>query len=273
MGRNTYVIDGGAAGRNRLRVLSDVFGPATRDLLSQVGIPEGAMCLDLGCGGGEVTRELAQMVGPTGAVLGVDYDAVVLDAARQETVDAGLVNVSFASHDVTSWEPEIQFDVIYARFIFSHLVDPSAVMASLRTHMAPGGIMIVEDVDFRGHFSEPRCPALTRYTELYSQSARNRGADPWIGPKIPGHLHEAGFENIKVQLYHPVALHGGIKQLTYITLANIGVAALRDKLTTEEEFTATLSELAAFADDTSTLMGGPRTFQVWGRNPVVQQFP
>ena len=270
MGHNRYVIEGGAEGRNRLRVLSDVFGPATRDLLAQVGIPQGATCLDLGCGGGDVTRELAQMVGPTGAVLGVDYDAVVLAAARQETMDAGLANVSFADHDVTSWEPEVQFDVVYARFIFSHLTDPAAVMAGLRRHMAPDGVMIVEDVDFRGHFAEPQCPALTRYTDLYSRSVRNRGADPWIGPKLPGHLRAAGFDDVKVQLYHPVALHGGIKQLTCTTLANIGGAVLQDNLTTEEEFTATLGELTAFADDTSTLMGGPRTFQVWGRNPVVQ---
>jgi SAM-dependent methyltransferase len=266
LGNNRYVIEGGVEGRNRLRVLSDVFGPATRDLLSQVGIPEGATCLDLGCGGGDVTRNLAQMVGPTGAVLGVDYDALVLDAARQEAVDLGLTNVSFAVHDVTSWAPETRFDVVYARFIFSHLADPSAVMARLRTHIAPGGVMVVEDVDFRGHFAEPQCPALTRYTELYTQSVRNRGADPWIGPKLPGHLREAGFEDVNVQLYHPVALHGGIKQLTCTTLANIGAAVLHDNLTTEEEFTATLSELTAFADDTSTLMGGPRTFQVWGRN-------
>ena len=270
MRRDKYVIEGGAEGRNRLRVLSNVFGPATRELLSQVGIRAGATCLDLGCGGGDVSRDLAQMVGPTGAVLGVDYDAEVLRAAQRETIDAGLTNVSFADHDVTSWEPEVQFDVVYARFIFSHLADPSAVMASLRRHMAPDGVMIVEDVDFRGHFAEPQCPALTRYTELYSQSVRNRGADPWIGPKLPGHLHQAGFEKIQVQLYHPVALQGGIKDLTCTTLANIGVAVLQDKLTTAEEFTATLGELTAFADDTSTLLGGPRTFQVWGRNPVAR---
>ncbi len=266
MQRTEYVINGGTEGCNRLRVLADVYGPATQDLLSQVGIRAGASCLDLGCGGGDVTRYLAQMVGPTGAVLGVDYDAVVLDAARQETADAGLTNVSFAAEDVTSWAPEVQFDVVYARFIFSHLPDPAAVMARLRTHMAPGGVMIVEDVDFRGHFAEPHCPALTRYTELYTQSVRNRGADPWIGPKLPGHLRAAGFEDVNVQVYHPVALRGGTKELTCTTMANIGAAVLQDNLATEEEFTAILSDLTAFADDTSTVMGGPRTFQVWGRN-------
>ena len=267
MQRNNYVIDGGAQGRDRLRLLSDVFGPATRNLLSLVGIPEGASCLDLGCGGGDVTRELAQMVGPTGSVLGVDYDAVVLDAARQEAGVAGLTNVSFVAHDVTSWAPETKFDVVYARFIFSHLADPASVMAKLRRCLAPRGVIVVEDVDFRGHFAEPQCPALTRYTELYSQSVRNRGADPWIGAKLPGHLQAAGFTDVNVQLYHPVALRGGIKKLTCTTLSNIGAAVQRDGLATEEEFTATLNELTAFADDTTTVMVGPRTFQVWGRNP------
>ncbi|MEZ4715097.1 MAG: hypothetical protein R2851_03255 [Caldilineaceae bacterium] len=77
--------------------------------------------------------------------------------------------------------------------------------------MALDGVAIVEDVDFRGHFAEPQCPALTRYTDY--QSVRNRGADP-DRPKLPGHLHQAVSRTFRCSLTIP-ALHGGIKQLTW----------------------------------------------------------
>lgn len=71
-----------------------------------------------------------------------------------------------------------------------------------------------------------------------------------------------------MHLHHPVALRGGIKTLTCTTLEKIGATVLCDNLTTEEEFNAIRDELFAYSDDTSTVMGGPRTFQVWGCNPI-----
>ena len=78
-----YVIRGGVQGRERLRLLSDVMGPSTRALLARSGIPPGATCLDVGCGGGDVTVELARAAGPTGRAIGVDLDEVALELARQ----------------------------------------------------------------------------------------------------------------------------------------------------------------------------------------------
>jgi len=57
---------------------------STRSLLAEVGIPTGAICLDVGCGGGDVTFELARAAGPTGRAIGVDLDEIKLDMARRE---------------------------------------------------------------------------------------------------------------------------------------------------------------------------------------------
>jgi 2-polyprenyl-3-methyl-5-hydroxy-6-metoxy-1,4-benzoquinol methylase len=56
----TYVIRGGVEGRERLRLLAEVLAPSTRAFLAEIGVPAGASCLDVGCGGGGVTRELAR---------------------------------------------------------------------------------------------------------------------------------------------------------------------------------------------------------------------
>lgn len=260
-----YVIRGGSDGRERLRLLSQVMGPATRSLLSAVGIPHGASCLDVGCGGGDVTRELASMAGPDARVVGVDLDATELGLAQRETVEQGFSNIRFETGDVTEWETSRSFDVVYTRFLLTHLPDPPGLLASVRRHIRPGGVMIIEDIDFRGHFAEPDCAALQRYVELYTTSVLNRGADPCIGPKLPGLLRAAGFDDVQLMLSHPVAQAGGIKELTCITLEYIADTVLGDGLIGEEELQQTIAELRSFADDPCTVLGGPRVFQAWGR--------
>ena len=94
MGTGAYVIRGGVEGRERLRLLSAVMCPSTRALLAEVGIAAGSACLDLGCGGGDVTLELARALGPGGRVLGVDLDEIMVDMARREAEEHRLSNVS-----------------------------------------------------------------------------------------------------------------------------------------------------------------------------------
>jgi len=265
MGADSYVIRGGVQGRERLRLLADVMGPATRALLDEIGIATGASCLDVGCGGGDVTLELARRVGAAGRVLGVDLDEAKLEIARREAAEQGVANVAFAVHDVTAWEPGDPFDVVYARFLLTHLADPASLLATLHRHVRPGGVVVVEDIDFRGHFAEPPSAALDRYVELYTRSVAARGADANIGPRVPGLLRAAGFDDVRMRMHHPAALEGGIKLLTLVTLEGIADAVLRDGLIGESELRAVVAELSAFAQDPRTVVAGPRVVQAWGR--------
>ncbi len=77
-----YVISGGRAGRERLGVLSSVMAPSTAALLARVGVAAGGRIVDLGCGGGDVTADLARAAG-SGTVVGIDADPAVLDLARR----------------------------------------------------------------------------------------------------------------------------------------------------------------------------------------------
>jgi ubiquinone/menaquinone biosynthesis C-methylase UbiE len=242
-------------------------GPSTSALLAEVGIPAGSKCLDIGCGGGDVTFELARATGPTGEAIGIDRDETLLDIARRESDQQGFDNTTFEVRDVIDWEPSEPFDIVYARFLLTHLPGPESLITAIRRHIRAGGMIVVEDIDFRGHFSEPDCPALRRYVELYTRSVQLRGADPNIGPRLPGLLQNAGFADIQVKLFHPVALHGGIKLLTCVTLEAIAETVLKDGLTTEEELRSTIEELYIFARNPHTVLGGPSVFQVWGRGP------
>src|SRR3954468_6004320 len=139
-----YIIRGGVAGRERLRVLSRVMGPMTVALLERAGVAPGARCLDVGCGGGDVALALARMVGPSGAVVGVDIDDIKLQVARHEAADAGLRNVEYHRAGIEELDADGTFDVAYARFLLSHLPDPAAAVRRLADAVRPGGVVAVQ---------------------------------------------------------------------------------------------------------------------------------
>lgn len=136
-----YVIRGGAAGRERLRILSRIMYSSTASLFDRFRFKEGQQCLDIGCGGGDVTLELARRVGPSGKAVGADIDETQLDIARREVDAKGIRNVEFRSLDIRTAEEDIGsvFDVVYARFLLTHLDDPSRAVAAFYRYLRPGG--------------------------------------------------------------------------------------------------------------------------------------
>jgi 2-polyprenyl-3-methyl-5-hydroxy-6-metoxy-1,4-benzoquinol methylase len=93
-----YTIAGGAADARRLARQAHVMAGATSAFLAQIGVASGWACLDVGCGQGQVTIELAGIVGPSGRVVGIDVDPGALDGAREAAARAGVA-VEFVSAD------------------------------------------------------------------------------------------------------------------------------------------------------------------------------
>ena len=119
-----YLIRGGIQGRERLRVLARVMRPTTLPLLERAGVTAGLRCLDVGCGGGDVTFDLASLVGITGSVVGVDVDATKIELARGDAQQAEVPNVEFRVANLTDGLGEDEYDVVYARFVLTHLRRP-----------------------------------------------------------------------------------------------------------------------------------------------------
>lgn len=263
METSDYIIRGGIEGRERLRILSRVLQPTTLALLVRAGARPGLSCLELGCGGGDVARDLARLVGPDGRVIATDIDAPQLEIARAEAQDLG--NIEFQLSDITHEIPRGPFDFIHARFLLTHLADPLGALARMRSVLKPGGALVIEDIDFRGHFAHPPCPALDRYVALYSETVRRRGGDANIGPRLPGLFAQAGFAGIALAITHPAGHDGEVKLMSPITLQNIAPAVLRAGLASEAEIAAIAEELYAFARTPGTVAGMPRIFEVWGQ--------
>ena len=268
MGNSThYVIRGGIEGRERLRVLARVMHSSSSALFDRLGLHNGLSCLDLGCGGGDVTMELARRVAPLGRVFGVDIDTTKLDIARKEAAQLGVTNVSFEEAEISRLPDTRTFDLVYARFLLTHLSDPASAVSAFYRQLRPGGIVAVEDIDFSGYFTYPESWAFRRYHALYCATVRKRGGDPDIGPRLPGLLKRCGFEDVKVQVVQPVSLEGESKLITPITMENIVEPLLEDGMATRDEIDRITDALYRFAADPTTLAGMPRVVQAWGQRP------
>jgi SAM-dependent methyltransferase len=237
-------------------------------LFDRLGVRNGHICLDFGCGGGDVTAELARRVAPDGKAVGVDIDEQKLQLARGEALEQHIANVEYRVSDIRTTSERGAFDVAYARFLLTHLSEPAAAVRTLYEALRPGGILAVEDIDFSGYFTYPESKAFHRYHELYCAAVTRRGGDPNIGPRLPTLLRQARFEEIGVAVVQPVAIQGEAKLLNPLTMENIAGAVLEDGLASRAEIDDVVRELYVFAADPETLAGSPRVVQTWGRRPL-----
>jgi SAM-dependent methyltransferase len=265
-----YVIRGGIEGRERLRILSRVMHSSSTSLFDHLDLRDGLACLDVGCGGGDATLELARRVAPGGRAVGTDIDRAKLELAREEARRHGVANVAFEESDARDAGGTAEFDLVYARFLLTHLSDPAATVDGFVRHVRPGGVVAVEDIDFRGSFTHPESKAHARFEELYCSVVWRRGGNPHIGPSLPGLLRGHGLEDVGVAVVQPAGLHGEVKLISALTLENIADAVVSEGLATWEEIDHLVRELYALAADPDTLLALPRIVQSWGRRPAAR---
>src|SRR5215471_12089582 len=120
-----------------------------------------ARVLDVGCGPGTITADLAARV-PDGEVIGIDAARDVLAQARQEAERRGQRNVRFGTGDVYRLDfADGTFDVVHAHQVLQHLTDPVAALREMRRVCKPGGIVAARDGDYGGIFWFPAEPGMT----------------------------------------------------------------------------------------------------------------
>ncbi len=259
---HSYVIAGGEDGKRRLDLLSDIMRETTQRLLEDAGLKRGDRVLDVGCGGGHVALDMAEIVGSEGHVLGIDFDPHVLELAREDARKAGARTVEFETADAHSFDGG-PFSFIHARFLLSHVSEPEQVFGRLKAMLAPGGRIAVEDIDMSGAYCFPADAAQDRYQALYTEAVRRGGGDANLGRRLPAVALAAGLQ-ARWRVYQPVHAAGREKRLTAVTMDMIRGSLLRYRLADASEIDAITERLDAFAENRSTLVALPRMVQVWG---------
>jgi SAM-dependent methyltransferase len=156
----------------------------------------GMSLLDVGCGPGTITVDLARRVSP-GRVVGLDASPGVLDEARNRTGD-GEAPVEWEAGDVYAL-PFAQgtFDVVHAHQVLQHLADPVAAMVEMGRVCASGGVIAARDGDYGAMAWFPKDPALERWRELYIEVARANGGEPEAGRRLLSWARRAEFAAVK----------------------------------------------------------------------------
>ncbi len=191
---DTYVLERTAAEYDRLRDQARMWEPETARLLDRAGIGPGASCLDVGCGPGEVMRLMAERVGPSGQVTGIDVDAPLGGQAIEALRLAGHRQCRFEAIDIEhdAWLPSAPFDLVYARLVLLHVENPVAVLKRLWDLVVPGGCLVVQDYDLTSGAVVPELSLTEEFFRVARGTFAAAGSDLRLGLRLASLQLEAG---------------------------------------------------------------------------------
>jgi SAM-dependent methyltransferase len=152
----------------------------------------GLSLLDIGCGPGTITADLAELVAP-GEVVAADITPEALAVARR-TIKAP--NVSFAEADVLALDfPDGSFDIVHAHQVLQHVGDPVRALREMKRVCRPGGLVAARDGDYSGFAWYPE-KGLKEWLDLYRRIARGNGGEPDAGRRLLNWARAAGFTEV-----------------------------------------------------------------------------
>lgn len=147
----------------------------------------GAAVLDVGCGPGTITADMASM---GVEVIGIDSAPEVIEKARELGIDARVGDayaLDFADDS---------FDVVHAHQTLQHLARPVEALREFRRVVKPGGVVGVRDVDYAGTIIYPETPGIALWASLYQRVHRSNGGEPDAGRRLKAWALEAGFGEV-----------------------------------------------------------------------------
>ena len=159
-------------------------------------LKSGDTLLDIGCGPGTITADLATQVTP-GRVTALEPTGPALDLARAEIARRGLDTVDFAVGDVHALDfADDTFDVVHAHQVLQHVGDPVTALREMRRVTKPGGVIAVRDSDYAAFAWFPQLPELDEWLDLYRRIARSNGGEPDAGRRLLSWAHAAGLRDV-----------------------------------------------------------------------------
>lgn len=151
--------------------------------------------LDVGCGPGTITVDIARLVAP-GRVVGLDRSDEVVAEAREAAAAAG-VTVETEVGDVYRLEHEDDsFDVVHVHQVLQHLADPVAALREMRRVTRPGGLVAARDADYAAMTWFPENAGMAAWSVLQDRVTRANGGEPDAGRRLRAWAVTAGFENV-----------------------------------------------------------------------------
>lgn len=189
-----YALGRTAAEYDRLIEQADLLRPLTERMLRASGITSGMRVLDVGCGVGDVSFLVSELVGPTGSVVGADLDDEALAMAEQRRSSLGFSNVAFSHGDARTIDGE--YDAAVGRFVLMYMGDTAKTLRQIAERVRPGGILAFHEMSATATLeaSRNRLPVLTECLDLMTRTFALSGAQPDAGAELYSRMLEVGLE-------------------------------------------------------------------------------
>jgi ubiquinone/menaquinone biosynthesis C-methylase UbiE len=192
-----YALGRSDAEYDRLMLQAKAIAPLTRRFLYEAGLTPGMRVIDVGCGVGDLSMLAAEIVGPTGSVVGVDLDADALEIARRRARAAGLHRLSFETGDLRDVALESGADAVIGRLVLMYLADPVEGIVRATRLVRTGGIVAFLELDLATPpISDPPVADWDTMIGVINSTLAAMGCETEMARKLPRVFHRAGLNPV-----------------------------------------------------------------------------
>jgi ubiquinone/menaquinone biosynthesis C-methylase UbiE len=265
-----YVLGGSDAERARLRAQAADHEASARWLLREVGVAPGWRVLDVGCGPLGILALLSELVGRDGEVIGLEREDRFVEMARAEVAQRGLANVSIVQGDALSTGLDRgSFDLVHERLVLVNVPERRELVREMVSLAAPGGVIVLEDIDNVSWVCEPHHESWTILLEVFHQTFRAGGGDPFAGRRLAGLLREAGIPDVQMSVHAALPQPGQYRRTHLLSLIeSVRGKAIGSGVISETELDRHCAELRGHLTDPATVVIDKLLIQSWGRKPA-----
>ena len=180
----------------RLALQHRVWRPRALDAWRRAGFTVGQTLIDVGCGPGYASLDLAEMVGPSGRILAIDRSRRFLDALEAARRGRGLDHIETLELDLDEADlPAIGADGAWGRWVFAFVRRPRELLARVGRALKKGGALVLHEYfDYSTWRLTPRSPEHEEFVSVVVESWRASGGEPDVGLELPLWLEDCGFE-------------------------------------------------------------------------------
>jgi ubiquinone/menaquinone biosynthesis C-methylase UbiE len=204
---NAYILGTDTEELHRLGVQHQVWAEEAQQGWRLAQFTAGQTLLDLGCGPGFCTKELAYIVGSTGKVIGIDRSSAFIAHLEQlRNLHHLKIEGILADFDEMRLQPE-SLDGMYCRWALAWLPNPEEILKKVYDALKPGGKMVIHEYyDWSTHQTEPHNPALAKAIAAALKSFKNSDGEIDIGRQLPIMLHSLGMKVTNIRLMPKIAI-------------------------------------------------------------------